>query len=152
MKQISLLLFTCLFLGIISCSTPEHQEELLEPVLSEEVMIDLLVDIHIAETVGKEAKRKRKKDTIYQKKDIQQRYQEVFKIHQIHPPDFQQTFDYYIKHPDQLEKVYEEVVNKITEMEGKGKTKPNSKQLDEVGGKSKPDPTKAERDKIKGGR
>lgn len=80
-------------------------------------MIDVLVDIHLTEATLKVANDSvsRLYDTI----DLRKRFALVFKKHDIMPDDFNKSLDYYIEHIESLDKIYVEVINRLTEMEAK---------------------------------
>ena len=85
--------------------------------LSESQMVDLLVDIHLTEATLKMAN-----DSISRLDDttgIRQRFAQVFKKHDINPDKFNNSLNYYIEHIEDLNKIYSEVIVKLTEMDAR---------------------------------
>lgn len=78
-------------------------------------MTEVLVDIHLMEATLKIASdsMSRLNDTT----DLRNRFAAVFKKHDINPDDFNSSLNYYIQHIEQLEKIYVEVINRLTVME-----------------------------------
>ena len=83
--------------------------------LSEEQMTAVLVDIHLTEATLKIASDSisRLNDTT----DLRNRFATVFRKHDINPDDFNSSLNYYIQHIELLEKIYVEVINRLTVME-----------------------------------
>jgi hypothetical protein len=48
-------------------------------------------------------------------------YKKVYEKHNVTEKDFKETFRLYEEHPKQFEKLYEEVVNVLSEQEAKAK-------------------------------
>jgi hypothetical protein len=83
--------------------------------LSEEEMTELLVDIHLTEatlSVADEALARS-----YDTANLRIRFAQVFKKHDVKPDDFKASLDYYLEHIEQLDKIYVEVINRLTVME-----------------------------------
>lgn len=90
--------------------------------LSEKQMIDVLVDIQLTEATLTIAN-----DSIVRLNDTTQlryRFAEVFRKHNTDPDDFNASLDYYLKHIDELDKIYVEVINRLTELEATLQPKP----------------------------
>ena len=90
--------------------------------LSEKKMIDVLVDIQLTEATLTIAN-----DSIVRLNDTTQlrnRFAEVFRKHNTDPDDFNASLDYYLKHIDELDKIYVEVINRLTELEATLQPKP----------------------------
>jgi hypothetical protein len=84
-------------------------------VLSKEKMIDLLVDINLAESalrVGLPA-HNLPSDSIYQKSQ----FIKVFEKNEVKPDDFDKSLNYYTEHVEDLNEIYLEVINKLSMME-----------------------------------
>ena len=78
-------------------------------------MIDVLVDIHLTEATLKIAG-----DSLARLNDTTQlriRFAQVFIKHDISPDDFNYSLTYYLEHIEELDKIYKEVINKLTELE-----------------------------------
>lgn len=84
-------------------------------VLDKESMIDLLVDINIAEASLRygNVQHTMTGDSTYQKS----LYLEVFEKNKVKPDDFQKSLDYYSEHVDELNSIYTAVVEKLSSMQ-----------------------------------
>ena len=83
--------------------------------LSEKQMTDMLVDIQLTEAVLKTVD-----DSISRNMDttgLRIRFAGVFKKHNIDPDDFNNSLNYYLEHIEDLDKIYVEVINRLTELE-----------------------------------
>jgi predicted nuclease with TOPRIM domain len=83
--------------------------------LSEEKMTEVLVDIHITEAIlriGNDSLVK-----LNDTSDIRNRFAQVFRKHDVEPDEFNKSLNYYIQHIEMLDKIYVEVINRLTEME-----------------------------------
>jgi hypothetical protein len=90
--------------------------------LSEKKMTDVLVDIHLTEATMKIGN-----DSLARINDttqIRQRFAEVFIKNDIDPDDFNTSLDYYLKHIEALDKIYVEVINRLTELDATLQPKP----------------------------
>jgi hypothetical protein len=83
--------------------------------LSESEMSDLLVDIHLTEATLRIANDSisRLNDTI----GIRNRFAQVFIKHDVDPDDFNKSLNYYIEHIEDLDKIYVEVIARLTSLE-----------------------------------
>jgi len=83
--------------------------------LSESKMTEVLVDIHITEATLRAGNDSlsRLNDTA----DLRNRFALVFKKHNINPDDFNNSLNYYLEHIEELDKIYVEVINRLTELE-----------------------------------
>jgi hypothetical protein len=102
-----------LTLLIVSCNSILRSKP--SGTLSEEEMTDLLVDIHLTEATLSIADESlsRSHDTT----NLRVRFAQVFKKHDVKPDDFKASLDYYLEHIEELDKIYVEVINRLTEME-----------------------------------
>ncbi len=78
-------------------------------------MVDLLVDIHLAESALRVGNIQHVSvaDSIYQKSQ----FAEVFKEHDVKPDDFQKSMKYYTERVSLLDEIYTSVIDRLTEME-----------------------------------
>ncbi len=102
-------------------------------MLSEKQMIDVLVDINLTEAALKTGD-----DSIARKGDtteLRERFAEVFKKNDIEPDRFNNSLNYYLKHIDELDKIYVEVINRLTALEATliPKPLPESNRLNKSG-------------------
>ena len=83
--------------------------------LNEDEMINILVDIHLTEATLRISNDSlaRLNDTI----DQRIRFAHVFRKHGIDPDDFNKSMDYYLEHIELLDKIYVEVINRLSELE-----------------------------------
>ena len=126
-KTIAFFLFV--FLQIISCKKAE-KAELLIP---DDKMIDVLVDLHIAEAAILSAN-KAQKDSIggiY--------FKQIFEMYQIQDSLFYKNLDLISKDPVKTEAIYEKVIEKIEKLDlDKDKNAAEIEdEVDEVGAKKK---------------
>lgn len=90
--------------------------------LSEGQMIDILIDIHLTEATLRIANDSisRLNDTT----DLRRRFAQVFKKNDVSPDDFNASLNYYIQHIEELDKIYVEVINRLTVQEANLLPKP----------------------------
>lgn len=103
----------CMALLTASCSNLLSSKP--SGTLSEKQMADLLVDIHLTEATLKIAN-----DSSFRINDttaLRNRFALVFIKHDIDPDDFNASLGYYLEHIDELDKIYVEVINRLTTLE-----------------------------------
>lgn len=84
--------------------------------LSEKEMVDVLVDINLTEAalkIGSDTTGIRITDTT----NMRIRFAEVFRKHDVDPDDFNTSLSYYLEHIDDLDKIYAEVITRLTTLE-----------------------------------
>lgn len=98
-----------LFILIIIIASSCRREE-VKPSLSEQKMIAVLVDIHIAEGAMQNLAQVKKDSVsgIY--------YEQVFEIHDIKPQDYVEMIQYLKKNPKKMEALYKKVIEKLEVM------------------------------------
>jgi len=103
----------CIAMLSASCSSILSSKP--SDILSEKQMTDVLVDISLTEATLKIANDSlaRVNDTT----EMRKRFAEVFRKYNIEPDDFNTSLTYYLKHIDELDKIYVEVINRLTAME-----------------------------------
>ncbi|WP_158828551.1 DUF4296 domain-containing protein [Mucilaginibacter lacusdianchii] len=89
---------------LFSCKSSTPPE-----ILDKDQMADVLVDVHLVN--GTLATVPQLPDSLY-KYGIN-KYQVVFKNHHTDSTQFRKSFKYYVSKPDQLDAVYEQVVEKL---------------------------------------
>jgi hypothetical protein len=106
-------LIICMAMLSASCNSILNSKPL--GILSEEQMIDVLVDIHLTEATLKIANDSlaRVSDTT----ELRNRFAQVFRKHDVEPDDFNASLNYYLEHIEQIDKIYTEVINRLTAME-----------------------------------
>ena len=104
---------------VLLCSCKQKAEVAPSAILGKDKMIAVLVDIHLAE-----ASNVSKGLTATQLNElISGKYDDVMKKHDVTYDEFKSSFDYYLQHPDQFDDIYQEVVNRLSAMEGKSRAK-----------------------------
>ncbi len=103
MKQLMIILLS--LLSLMACQPEES------PIFSDEKMIDVLIDVHVAEAAmqGLNQQRKDSLTSLY--------YNQIFEIHSIKEADFYSQMEYMKLHPEYMEKIYEKVLSEITRRE-----------------------------------
>lgn len=96
------------FVSFISCSQPDYVPS-GEKIISEEKMIDILIDFHVAEAGVQEGRIKSDKST----KHISTYYTHIYNFHRVSKEDFQSTFEYYVSHPTEFDALYEKINEKM---------------------------------------
>jgi hypothetical protein len=105
-----LVLITILGLLIFSCGTPK--EKTPDNLLPPDSMVSILVDVHLAEAAANVT---RLSDV--QSFKAQSLYPAIFKSHQTDSTTFHSSFNYYLKHPEKLEAIYDKVLNELSRRE-----------------------------------
>ena len=108
MKYISLV--TALTFLIFSCNNPK--ESVPGNLLVPDSMVSILVDIHLAEAVA----------GVTRIDDVQsfkahELYPAIYKSHKTDSATFHNSFNYYMKHPEKLEAIYDKVLNELSRRE-----------------------------------
>ena len=93
----------------LSCGSP--QKNIPNEILSENILIDLLKDIHLAEAKFELHKTKGMENT---KNELAHNYSSIYKKYEITVDDFDKTLDYYAQNPEKLEKIYTRVLEQLT--------------------------------------
>jgi hypothetical protein len=105
----------CLAILVASCSGLLTSKP--SGTLSESKMVDMLVDMHITEATVKFGV-----DSIEHAIDTTEsrnRFAEVFRNHNVKPEEFNQSMNYYLEHVEELDKIYSEVISRLTEIDAK---------------------------------
>jgi hypothetical protein len=119
-RLIHIILLTLL---LQACYNEQSQEVTIpqeEPPISVELMSEILVDMHLAQSAIKQLQS--------QKKDIQGFSEEyhslILKKHGVTKEDLDKSLEYYNYRTDDLKLIYEEVITKLSLMESELKSKP----------------------------
>ncbi len=108
-KSLSFIVVSLAFLTLFSCSKDDSREG----VLTQEQMVPIFLDIYIAE--GKVNELHVKRDSALR---IFEAYeQHIFDEHGISDSVYTHSLQYYYDHPDELEKIYETVLDSLNLME-----------------------------------
>lgn len=111
-----------LFIAVLGASCNSILNSKPSALLSEEEMTGVLVDIHLTEAALKVAN-----DSLARLNDttnIRILFANVFEKHDVDPDDFNSSLDYYLQHIDELDKIYVEVINRLTELDATLQPKP----------------------------
>ena len=106
--QIALFLLTIVVVG---CDEPIMPKP--EHLIKEKQMIDMLVDIHLAEATFN----KFRYDSIMKNNSSTNFYYSVLNKYQVPDSVFEQSYVYYASVPKDFEKMYRKVMNKLSEKE-----------------------------------
>src|SRR5689334_6483100 len=101
---------TILALFIFSCSSPK--ESAPDNLLPPDSMVTILVDVHLAEAAANVTR-----ISDVQSFKAQELYPAIFKSHQTDSAAFHSSFNYYLKHPEKLEAIYDKVLNELSRRE-----------------------------------
>ncbi len=97
---------------LISCSkTPVKKPEKL---LQENTMVNLLVDIHVAEAAFNT---RRHRDSLVGRSSSADFYYSILQKHSVVDTVFEQSFVFYASQPRKFEKMYRQVMNQLSEMD-----------------------------------
>lgn len=101
-----------IFLSFFSCSKPTIEKPVI--LVQEDQMIDMLVDIHLAEATFNT---RRHRDSLVMKSSSADFYYSILNKYQIPDSVFEQSFAFYASQPRKFEKMYRQAMNKLNEME-----------------------------------
>lgn len=88
-------------------------DDVPDTIIQSDQMIDILVDIHLAESAAPVLKT----DSIKPEHLMQSYYSIIFEHHTITQSKFENSFQYYTEHPLVLNYIYQKVVEKLNLME-----------------------------------
>lgn len=104
-------IFTFIILAFVSCDKPPIEKP--EPLIKEKKMIEMLVDIHIAEATFNHMRY----DTLMKNSSSANFYYSVLEKYQVPDSVFEKSFVFYASFPKAFEEMYREVLNQLNEME-----------------------------------
>lgn len=111
--QVRNLLYIFIAVAVFACGQKE-QEETAAPseVLSEDAMVDVLIDLQIQEAALT-------MNIVQDKRAVQDSSQmyNVYKAHDITKSQFDESFRYYASKPEKLNAIYEQVVSRLNQMQ-----------------------------------
>ena len=111
MNKILILLLGILFAVVACDKSPIEKPEIL---LKEKQMIDILVDIHLAEATFNA---RRISDENVKNSSSADFYYSILEKYQLPDSVFEKSFVYYASMPKNFEKMYRKVMNKLSEIE-----------------------------------
>lgn len=107
--------FVILFLiSLIWVSCDKAPLEKPENLISKKKMVEMLVDVHIAEATFQNL---RGRDTLVRNSSSANFYYSILEKHQVADSVFEKSFVYYAAFPKEFEKIYRDVTNILNEME-----------------------------------
>jgi len=110
MKKL-LIIFTFLLFAFISCDKLPIDKP--EDLIKEKDMIKMLIDIHIAEATYVHMRY----DSIIRNSSSENFYYSILEKYQIPDSVFEKSYIFYASTPKRFEKMYQDVMNKLSEME-----------------------------------
>ena len=97
-----------------SCNSSTTNTSASKEKLPKEKMIEVLMDVHLAEASINTLDRNKKNGVT----EIANQYAVIFKKHEVKAEDFFSTYNYYIEHAAIMDSVYGELVSRITTLQG----------------------------------
>ena len=101
-----------LLLVFFSCSNPPVEKP--EKLIDEQIMIDMLVDIHLSEAAFNHL---RHRDSLVERSSSVDFYYSILDKYHIQDSVFEKSFIFYASQPRRFEKMYRQAMNKLSEME-----------------------------------
>jgi hypothetical protein len=110
MKKL-LTILTILYFASVSCD----KEPIEKPknLIKEKQMIDMLVDMHIAEATY----HRMLNDSLFKDKTSANFYYSILDKYQVPDSVFEKSFVFYASNPKNFERMYQDVMNKLSKME-----------------------------------
>ncbi len=110
MKNI-LLILSLIFFAFVACDKLPVEKP--ENLIKEKKMIDMLVDIHIAEATFNHMRY----DSIVKNSSSANFYYSILEKYEVPDSVFEKSFVFYTSSPKNFEKMYRKVMNKLSEIE-----------------------------------
>lgn len=110
MKKLYLILFV-VFIAIVSCDKLPYEKP--DNLIKEKKMIDMLVDIHIAEATYVQMRY----DSIFRNTPASNFYYSILEKYQVPDSVFEKSFVFYSSTPKQFEEMYRKVMNRLSVIE-----------------------------------
>ena len=102
-----------MFLFIVTSCEREEKK----PPIDESKFEEVLIDVHLLQ--ARLENYKSLSDTFFYATG--KGYEEIYQKHGISKAAFKETFEFYLTHPKQMDKMYERITEKFSEMEAKAK-------------------------------
>ena len=90
----------------VACSSQDSPKGIID----QQKMVDIMIDIHLAEAAVQDLRLPH--DSASKVYAVQEKY--IFKKHGVSDTVFLDSYNYYVKHPDQLELVYAAVIDTLS--------------------------------------
>lgn len=111
MKKIIPILILILIV-VFGCSQPTIEQP--ENLINEDKLIDMMVDVHIAEAAYNTL---RNRDSLLLHSSSTEFYYSILQKHQVPDSVFEKSLVYYASQPRRFERMYRKVMNQLTELE-----------------------------------
>ncbi len=111
MKKIIILLSVAVF-AAFSCSDPPVEKP--KNLLEQDKMINILVDVHLAEAAFNS---RRHRDSLVERSSSVDFYYSILQKHDVQDSVFERSLVFYSSQPRSFEKMYRKVMNQLTELE-----------------------------------
>ena len=99
--------------GFSACEIQsDFQNKNTSSQISADKMVDILADAHLAETLVKDNILKRDS---FRFDTIENYYASIFTIHEVTHEEFNQSLEYYMAHPVEMQEIYERVETKLSD-------------------------------------
>ena len=95
-------------LGILMMTSCWRDIPVEDPILSEEAMVPVLKDIHLAESLLAPITDRLEKDSL-----ARIYYTQIFRLHDVDEADFEQSMNAYYTNPGQIDTLYTKVINAL---------------------------------------
>ena len=122
MRTILLILSAISIFAFSSCDKPPVEKP--DNLIPEDKMISMLADIHLAEATFAT---RRHQDSTIMNTTSPDFYQSVLKEYNVTDTIFEKSYVYYASQPKKFEKMYQQVMNKLNEMEQEFSGRKNEK-------------------------
>lgn len=106
--------FAFLFLVLLFVACDEPPVEKPENLIKESKMIEMMVDVHLAQATYAT---RQVSDSLVKKSSADDFYYSALKKYNVPDSVFEKSFVYYASDPKNFEKMYRKVMNKLSEME-----------------------------------
>ena len=101
---------TCIFCFLLlACSNIKKENS--SEILTEEVFVEILKEVHLAEA---NFELQKTKDVEWAKNELTNAYYKIYSANNISEEEFHNTLSYYSENPDKLEEVYALVLQQLT--------------------------------------
>lgn len=108
-----------------ACSKPPVKKP--ENLLGEDKMIGILVDVHIADAAFNS---RRHRDSLVMKSNPANFYYAALQKHNVQDSIFEKSLVYYASQPRRFEKMYRQILNRLTELETTYSGRKETRELD----------------------
>ncbi len=134
------LIYGFILTALIACSGREKMK-VPKDVLPRQEMVAVLTDIHLVE--GAKLGRKIMGDTVL----VDVYFEKVYEKHHLTKEDFERSFDFYSTYPDEMDKMYEQVIENLNSIEvasprWEDQVEKQEMEVDSIGTMEAPDSTK----------